>query len=396
MSTQGKLPRDHDRIDRVCRALHAANIDALVCTLPSNVLLISGYWPIVGNTIAIVTREGAVAMAVPADESEFAADSWAAAIHTFKPGSLDRITNTLESVPPALEQALKSLALTGSPRIAVDGSGSYDPSTYASSFIYGPAIETLLHSAIPSAQLSSAYQMLAALRSTLTTREIGHVRRACCIARDAFQTLPIAEGDREFDVAARLRRRLIDPPRRDGFAYCMSGPNSAKAYAAFQHTSCREIQAGDFVLVHCNSYCGGFWTDITRTFSIHHRETKQDAILEAVLAASRAALAAVRPGVRASEVDRAARDILTERGFGKEFKHATGHGVGFAAINHDARPHIHPVSSEILEPGMIFNVEPAVYIDGVYGLRQCNMVLVTDSACELLTDFQNTPDELLR
>src|SRR4029078_4826244 len=82
-----------------------------------------------------------------------------------------------------------------------------------------------------------------------------------CTARD------IRAGMREFEVAALLRQRLAagGAKRCDGFAYCMSGPHSARAYAAFQHSTSRAIVEGDCVLLHCNSFCDGLWTDITRT-----------------------------------------------------------------------------------------------------------------------------------
>jgi Xaa-Pro dipeptidase len=206
---------------------------------------------------------------------------------------------------------------------------------------------------------------------------------------------------REFDAAVLLRSNVVGDAaaseRCDGFAYCMSGPNSAQAYAAFQQTRSRTIEQGDFVLLHCNSYCGGFWTDITRTFSIGRPDAQKEAMTRVVLQASQKAISAVRPGVRASAIDAAAREVVSASGYGKAFKHATGHGVGFAAINHNALPRIHPLSEDILEPGMVFNIEPAVYIPGLGGMRQCNMVAVKDGGFELLTGFQNeTPDLILR
>jgi Xaa-Pro aminopeptidase/Xaa-Pro dipeptidase len=113
-----------------------------------------------------------------------------------------------------------------------------------------------------------------------------------------------------------------------------------------------------------------------------------------VLEAGRAAFAAVGPGVEARVVDQAARQVLDARGFGKQFRHATGHAVGFSAINHNARPRIHPRSDDILRPGMVFNIEPAVYIEGWGGLRHCNMVAVTTTGAELLTPFQQKREDL--
>ena len=207
---------------------------------------------------------------------------------------------------------------------------------------------------------------------------------------------------REFDIAALLRSNLLRGAaaneRCDGFAYCMSGPNSAQAYAAFQQTRSRTIEEGDFVLLHCNSYCGGFWTDITRTFS--HRTTRcSESGNHGRCTGSNVEKRSARSGPEseASAIDEAAREVLNARGYGKAFKHATGHGVGFAAINHNALPRIHPLSDEILEPGMVFNIEPAVYIPGMGGMRQCNMVAVTDDRRRVVDRFpKRAPDLILQ
>jgi Xaa-Pro aminopeptidase len=120
----------------------------------------------------------------------------------------------------------------------------------------------------------------------------------------------------------------------------------------------------------------------------------------AVFEAREAAIASVRPGVKAAEVDAAARQVLKGRGFEREFMHGTGHAVGFAAIDHLARPRLHPASPDVLEAGMVFNVEPALYFPGFGGIRHCDMVLATESGAEVLTpfhrDFENCilPGEL--
>ena len=173
----------------------------------------------------------------------------------------------------------------------------------------------------------------------------------------------------------------------------MSGPNSARAYAAFQQSGGRAIAHGDFVLLHCNSCCDGLWTDITRNVCIGHVTEQQRMICDAIHMARRSAIQAISPGVRAASVDQAARDLLAARGFKSEFKHATGHGVGFAAINHDARPRIHPVCDVLLEVGMVFNIEPAIYIPGMGGMRHCDVVVVTESGAECLTSFLIQPDQ---
>ena len=118
-------------------------------------------------------------------------------------------------------------------------------------------------------------------------------------------------------------------------------------------------------------------------------------IREAVFAARDAALGTIAPGVQAANVDKAARTVLEERGFGREFKHSTGHGVGFSAIDANAQPRLHPASPDTIQEGMVFNVEPAVYLDGYGGFRHCDMVAVTETGMQLLTPFQCRPEDLV-
>src|SRR6185312_6073097 len=101
----------------------------------------------------------------------------------------------------------------------------------------------------------------------------------------------------------------------------------------------------------CNSYVDGYWTDITRTYCLGRPDARQQAMYEAVFAARAAALDAIRPGVAAVDVDSAARRVLAERGFGKEFTHGVGHNVGFSAISAEYPPRLHPASPDHLAVG---------------------------------------------
>ena len=392
------MTRDHERIARIRRALDTHGFDVIVCGLRAHVLMLSGYWPVIGSVLTVATREGAVALIVPSDEAELASNGWADAMHTFEVGSLDRLTTVVDAVRDPLAAAKSDLAIGKAATIGFEGGAAFDPSGYASTYLYGAAIEPLLRGVFPGASLRDATDCLAELQSVLTGRELRRLRTACGVAQSAFEktAAAIRIGMTEQDVARHLRAGLASAAheRCDGFAYCMSGPNSARAYAAFQQSSGRAIGDGDFVLLHCNSYCDGFWTDITRTFSVGRVSKQQRAMSDAVDTARRSALEAIRPGVRAASVDTAVRNVLAERGFKSAFKHATGHGVGFAAIDHNASPRIHPASEALLEMGMVFNVEPAIYIPDIGGTRHCDVVVVTRTGVECLTPFLSGPGEL--
>lgn len=394
---------DIERIERIRQALRKAEMDALVCALPTNVLMLSGYWPVVGTSLAVVTNDGHVVLVVPEDESELAQTGWADEVLTFKGGSLRELESVIEIVSVRLAEVLTRLEIERGRILGFESGPIFEPASYASMHLYGAAIHDLLRKAARFVALIPARELLTELRSTLTTDELNRVRAACRIAERAF-----AEGSRnlraglqETEVAATFREPLSTETasegmaRADGFTFCMSGPNSARASAAYQLSRARKISPGDFVLVHCNSYADGYWTDITRTFSVGEVDERKREMYDVVFAARRAALNVIRPGVKAAEVDRAARAVLTERGFGKGFRHGLGHGVGFAAINHNAPPRLHPASKDVLEVGMVFNIEPAIYVDGFGGLRHCDMVAVTEKGVEILTPFQSTVEQLI-
>lgn len=394
--------RDHDRIERIRRGLERVQLDAILCTLPDYVLLLSGYWPVIGASIAIATTDGRICLIVPEDEEELAREGWADEIHTFKPGRLDKLQSTSEAAFQALQSCAQELGVTHA-RIGYEHGAASEPASYVGMYLYGASIVQLLIEALPQAALVGADTLLAIWAMLKTPQEVERIRTACRIAEKAFRWAGprLCAGMSETQAAALFRGQLSEGAgrgeveRADGFAFCMSGPNSAGASGAFARSRARRIQPGDLALIHCNSYADGYWTDITRTYSLGAPDRRREQVYAAIFEARAAALASIHPGVRASAVDRAARSILAAHGFEDEFKHSTGHGVGFAAIAHNARPRIHPKSEEQLQEGMVFNVEPAVYIEGWGGIRHCDMVAVTAAGAEVLTPFQERVEDLI-
>jgi Xaa-Pro aminopeptidase len=390
-----------ERVARIGAALEQSGLDGLVCSLPTNVLLLTGYWPVVGTAVAVANREGQIALVVPADELELAEGGWAQEIHIFESGSLQTMQRAIDGARRPLVEALRSVDLARG-RLGLESGPGFEPSSYAAMHFYGMSLRDLLWDVAALASTVPADGLLARLRSRPTPAELERIRIACEIAERAYHTgaESIAAGQREYAIAARFRRPLYDigdesrVARADGYAFCMSGPNSALAHGAYARSRDRAVEAGDFLLVHCNSCADGYWTDITRTYCLGEPTDTQQRMYEAVMAGRDAALAVIEPGLSASTVDDAARGEIERRGFGGGFKHPTGHGVGFAAIDHNALPRIHPQSSDRLEAGMVFNVEPAIYLEGVGGLRHCDMVTVTEHGGELLTPFQSDPAEL--
>jgi len=379
---------DQERTKRVAAELKHAGLDAFVCTLPMNVLMLSGYWPVIGTAAAMGTRDGEIWIAVPEAERDLAAAAGPHRLVTFAPGSLQEVGGL--PVVPALRELLNGRSLQ---RVGVELGPATVPGGYSALHIYGAQLREFLvadgHEVVP------ADEPLARLRAVKTTREIDLIRAACAVAGKGFAAAAatLSPGRSELDVASAARHQFALPAanegehRADGFAWCMSGPNSADAGAAFARSQSRRITAEDVVLLHANSYLDGYWTDITRTFVAGEMTREMHKLFGVVGEARAAALAAIKPGVAAKSVDAAAREVIGRNGFGEYFIHGLGHEVGFGAINANDRPRLHPVSPDILESGMVFNIEPAIYVPERFGVRHCDMVHVTESGAEVLTPW---------
>src|SRR5262245_41275798 len=394
--------RDLERIERIQRTLNAEHYDALVCALPSNVLLLSGYFPVIGTTIAVATQDGAIALLVPEDELDLAQHGWADELQTFLPVSSEKLSEAAAEIRQPLHGLLTKLSLTNS-NIGYERAVFSQPAGYSALHLYGESLPAALRDAVPLATLRAADDLLLRLRGVKTAREIASIRIACQTANAAFAAgaAAIRPGMLETQVAELFHAALCTPPehaeaiRSEGFAWCMGGANSAYAGRAYALSRPTPVNPNDLALIHCNSHVDGYWTDITRTYCLGEPDRQLRTVYEAVFGARAAALAEIKPGVAASQIDAAARAVLGAHGLEKNCTHPIGHGVGFSAIDHGALPRLHSQSPDVLEPGMVFNVEPAAYLDEIGGIRQCEMVAVTDQGYELLTPFQTTLQELV-
>jgi Xaa-Pro aminopeptidase len=172
------------------------------------------------------------------------------------------------------------------------------------------------------------------------------------------------------------------------FVIVGSGPNGASPH---HDLSDRVIQPGDVVVIDIGGPLpSGYNSDCTRTYAVG-AEPPADVrrTYEVLQRAQEAACQAVRPGTSAESVDAAARDIIAEAGYGDRFVHRTGHGIG---LDVHEEPYIVGGSELALEPGMAFSVEPGIYLDGEWGARIEDIVVVTDNGAERLN---NRPRDLL-
>ena len=217
--------------------------------------------------------------------------------------------------------------------------------------------------------------------------ELGTIRRACTRLSDVARHLRewVAEGRSEREVAADLDAALL----RSGFdrlafpTIVASGPNSAYPHA---RPGDRRLHNGDLVVLDFGGVLDGYCGDLTRMAAVGQVQAKARAMFDAVRAAQVAAIAAVRAGALASDVDTAARDVLTTHGLGEAFLHATGHGLGLDVHEEPRIGRADADRARRLERGMVCTIEPGAYVDGLGGVRMEDDVVVTADGCEVLTD----------
>lgn len=249
-----------------------------------------------------------------------------------------------------------------------------------------------LESASPESEFVSAQHLLTQIRMVKEDREIQALSEAVHIAQCALQTTlsALTPGVTEKEIASTLVRWLLQhgsDPELPFFPLVSFGPNSAKPHAT---PSDRPLKNGDLILIDWGANVNGYFSDITRTFVFGDPNPELEKISEFVLQANSAGRSAVKPGVQASAVDRAAREIIQKAGYGNHFPHRTGHGLGREA--HE-EPYLVEGEDTLLEPGMIFTVEPGIYLPGRGGVRIEDDILVTPEGYQSLT---NLPRELIR
>ena len=231
------------------------------------------------------------------------------------------------------------------------------------------------------AEFRPASPITRALRERKDPLEIEYLRRAAAgadrvAARLADQRF---SGQTELQMAHLVTQMTLEEDHdQASFWIVASGPNSASPHHEPTH---RTIQHGDMAVVDFGGKHRGYSSDCTRTFSVGAAGSQQAEVHEVVRVAQQAATAAVVPGVTAEQIDRVARRIITDAGYGEYFIHRTGHGIGLEGHEH---PYLVEGNGETLEPGMCFSIEPGIYLPDRFGVRIEDIVAVTDDGVESL------------
>ncbi|MCK1822575.1 aminopeptidase P family protein [Streptomyces sp. XM83C] len=303
-------------------------------------------------------------------------------------------------VVPALE-APDAVKAAGAPALTLrDWTDGKDPYAATAALLdphgrYGVSDTTwalhllALQRALPDGGWASLTDALPMLRAVKDAAELELLAAAGAAADRAFEDIRTMRfaGRRETDVGADLADLLRGHGHSQvDFTIVGSGPNGADPH---HEVGDRVIEHGDMVVLDFGGLKDGYGSDTTRTVHVGEPADEERRVHDIVREAQQAGFAAVRPGAACQDVDRAARAVITDAGYGEYFIHRTGHGIG--VTTHEP-PYMIEGEEQPLVPGMCFSVEPGIYLPGRFGVRIEDIVTVTDDGGRRLN---NTTRELV-
>lgn len=361
-----------DRLERAQTRMAEEDIDGLVLFPSVNLYYLTGFHeePAERHFFLFLTPDDHAVVAPTMYLDQFQEEASLSEIYPWDDGE-DPMAKTTE--------AMEEIGLTGT-----DGRVLLDDTMFA---LFSLDIQDVL----PDAEFDLASSLLGEMRLVKDEYEIESLREAARISdevSEAIRALGVdAVGMTERDLVNEMRK-LFDERGGDGFSFepiAGSGPKGAHPHYRYGD---RTIGSGEPVILDFGTSVRGYPGDQTRTvvFDGKPPEDFHD-IYDTVLEAFEAAVAAVQPGVEAQEVDRAARAVIEDAGYGEQFLHRTGHGLGLEV--HEP-PYIVEGNDQELAAGMVHSVEPGIYLEGRFGVRIEDIVVVTEDGCERLNDSTKT------
>ena len=235
---------------------------------------------------------------------------------------------------------------------------------------------------LPENKFVDVSQIVDRVRMIKDEEEKELMRRASLLNDEACQRVinSISEGKSEKDVSKDLLA-IHEELKVDGLSFdpiIAYGANGANPHGTVGD---RYVKPGDAIIIDMGGIKDNYCSDMTRTVFWKQPSEKAREVFEIVLEAQKRGVSAVKPGVRFCDIDAACRDYITEKGYGEFFTHRTGHHIGLECHEYGD---ISSINETKCEPGMIFSIEPGIYLPGEFGVRIEDLVLVTEDGCEVL------------
>jgi Xaa-Pro aminopeptidase len=357
------------RLERVQQAMQAQGLDYLFLSISPDLFYLTGFTSFVSERLhlLVIPPAGRPSIVFPDFEKDMIGHlaSWIDIVGWTE--SEDPIDHVCDALAPADRQSPVTIAISDHTR----------------------AVFLLrMQAALPQARFVPSSRIIGPLRRAKDAHELQILKEAQALAVEAVKRLveqPFA-GRTEKQVAAELSHHL----EAVGFESIMgvllaSGPNGAVGHLA---PTDRRIQVGEPVVIDLGAAYEGYFADITRTVHVGPPNGEFLRVFDVVRQANQAALDAIRPGATCESIDRAARRVIEQAGYGEFFTHRLGHGIG---IEVHEEPYMVEGNPLPLELGMAFSDEPGIYLPGRFGCRLENIVAVTETGGIKLTEYTHDP-----
>lgn len=355
-----------DKLNKVRESMEAATVELLAVGPGAHMEWLLGFHPHADERpcLLCVSQSGA-AMLMPALNADGTRENTDLPFHEW----------TDDGGPTkALSSLLSDLQVSNPTHIALDETMRAD-------------FAALVQDALPDAKRQFTASTIGALRMRKDNDEYTILKHNAIIADQAMQAgwAAMRVGMTELEVAVVIRESFSSLGAKPVFTIVGAGGNGA-----FPHhqTGDTRLKSGDAVVMDIGGATGGYSSDITRMAVLGEPPEGYIEVHAIVEAAVEAAMAAARPGVKAHVVDDAARGVITAAGYGDFFVHRTGHGMG---VEIHEQPYLTSVSETVLETGMVFSIEPGIYLPGRFGIRLEDIVILREDGPEI---FSGLPRDL--
>ena len=353
-----------DRLRRLQAQMVASGVDLVAIGPTANMRYLLGFMPLALKRLCVLLVTGKATRLIAGTLN---------AVELEARTGMEAIPWTDDDGPyPTLVKELKALGVTQGSVLAADDT------MHAAALL-------LLQEAVSPSKTVAAGPLLDALRICKTETEIEALARSAAQADRALKVGADAcrPGVTEREVANKIAAYFVqDGAEEVNFTIVASGPNGAFPH---HHPGDRCLQSGDTVIIDIGATLKSYKSDICRMVSLGEPSAEVRAVYQAVLEANQCARQAAIAGVPARTVDSAARDSLKRAGYASYFLHRTGHGLGLET--HEP-PWITSESETLLKPGMVFSIEPGVYLQGKFGVRIEDIVVITEGKCRRLTGLE--------
>jgi len=372
--------------DQVLSDVRDAGLDALLVSTPANTYYVSGFRAIAySRPVLVLVSDHPVLIIPELEEAHARLTSRIPAIHTYSDIGLGGLQgkSTLQLAVDLGLEAMRAAGLRGR-RVGFEPGGlSVDGYAYLTD-TWGE-------------QLVPARGIVERRRMVKDPAELDLVRIGASLAETGMRVEVEASvpGATEIEIMARGdAAMLLEAARRHPDRHITAGSRPVsgdKAVLPHSMPSGRPLQRGDVVIHGTGCVTDGYHSEDERTIFVGPPAEQQRRLFTVMAQAQQAAIGTVRPGIPCRQVDRAARAVIEDAGYGRAFTHRTGHGIG---IDIHELPFFAPQDETVLQPGMVMSVEPGIYVAGVGGFRHSDTIIVTENGCDVLTKFPKTLLEL--